>query len=297
MRYVLTSKNSKLTTEELRDEFLSSITPGVISRIDFIKWNTINSKREKYEDFFSFFKQLDVKDKVSFIASLSDALLSADNSAMFVNLAFELLGHTGKNYVSNTDYIDFRTFLDNEKNEAKMLYISEVLYDLGLINILKFEMEDYFTGIQIGLETHRRKNVGGNAFSNIIYNELELVVSQLISENIDVKLLKEEVIFYQDGKAAKTVDYSLSYNNKKIGIEINFYTASGSKPTEIKRSYNFVNNELQAVNCLLVWVTDGIGYLQMKKSLKEALDVHKNTYNLNMFKQYFINDIRDYLTK
>lgn len=74
---------------------------------------------------------------------------------------------------------------------------------------------------------------------------------------------------------------------KTLGIEVNFYTAAGSKPTEIKRSYGHVDKELEKVDTALVWITDGVGYKEMKKSLKEAVDIHKNTYNLNMMKESF----------
>ncbi len=290
----LKSRQQYISSEDFRDKFLDTITPGVIKREDFIKWNTIFEKTKKYKPFFDFFRQIDLGNREKCIRQLADALMSADVAGDFIDAAFELLGHTGKNYVSSQDYIDFKAFSRVEKDEHQMLYISTVLVDLGICNILSLEIDDYFTGVQVGLETHRRKNVGGTAFSYAVNYELEKIVEKLNKAGYNVELKKEERIYYIDKITSKTLDFCLQYKDKIVGIEVNFYTASGSKPTEIKRSYGHVNKELEKVNASLVWITDGIGYMQMKKSLKEAIDIHKNTYNFNMMKQSLEEDIIDF---
>lgn len=289
---ILQSRNNYASSEDFRDKFLETVTPGVIKREDFIQWNTIFEKTKKYKKFFDFFRQIDFGNKEHYIKQIADALMSADVAIDFIDAAFELLGHTGKNYVSNQDYIDFKSFSEYEKDEHQMYYIAGVLVDLGLCNVLNLEIDDYFTGVQVGLETHRRKNVGGTAFSFVINNELESIIKKIkMDKGCDILLTKEEVIYYIDGKTSKTLDFCLKYKDKTLGVEVNFYTASGSKPTEIKRSYGHVNNELEKVGAALAWITDGIGYKEMKKSLKEAVDIHKNTYNLNMMKESFEQDI------
>jgi hypothetical protein len=291
---ILKSRQNFTTSEEFRDKFIETLTPGVIKRSDFIQWDTIFKKTEKYNLLFDFFRQLSAKTKDEYIKQIADALMSSDKASDIINASFELLGHTGKTYVSNEDYIDFRSFEKLEKDEKGMLYISTLLVGLGICNILNLEIDDYFVGVQVGLETHRRKNVGGTAFSFIIFKELSEMVERLNSRGNDIKLTKEEDIYFSDGKTSKTLDYCLHCKNQTLGIEINFYTASGSKPTEIKRSYGHINKELEEVGATLVWITDGIGYKDMKNSLKEARDIHKNTYNFNMMKESFESDVVDY---
>jgi len=291
---ILKSRQSYITSEEFRDKFIASLTPGVIKRADFIQWDTIFKKTEKYNLLFDFFRQLNAKTKDECTKQLADALTSSDKTHHIINASFELLGHTGKTYVSNEDYVDFKSFEKIEKDEKEMLYISKLLVDLGICNILNLEIDNYFVGVQVGLETHRRKNVGGTAFSSIIYKELSEIVERLNCRGNDIKLGKEENIYFSDGTTSKTLDFCLHSNNRTIGIEVNFYTASGSKPTEIKRSYGHINKELEEVGAALVWITDGIGYKDMKNSLKEARDIHKNTYNLNMMKESFENDVIEY---
>ncbi len=291
---ILKSRQNYTSSENFRDKFIETLTPGVIKRADFIQWNTIFQKTNKYHPLFDFFRQINAKSKEEYIKQISDALISADNAMYFIDAAFELLGHTGNTYVSNEDYIDFKMFSESEKDESQMLYISTLLVELGLCNVINLEIDDYFKGVQVGLETHRRKNVGGAAFSLIIENELSGIVKKLNNNGHKIELTKEKVIMFSDDKTAKTVDFCLKENGKVLGIEINFYTASGSKPTEIKRSYGLVNKELEKVGVTLAWITDGIGYKEMKKSLKEAWDIHKNTYNLNMMKDSFEDDIVNY---
>jgi len=291
---ILKSRQNYTTSEEFRDKFIETLTPGVIKCADFIQWDTIFKKTEKYNLLFDFFRQLNAKTKEEYIKQIADALMSADRVSDIINASFELLGHTGKTYVSNEDYIDFKSFDKIKKDEKGMLYISTLLVGLGICNILNLEIDDYFVGIQVGLETHRRKNVGGTAFSAIVHKELSEMVERLNSRGSDIKLIKEEDIYFSDGRTSKTLDFCLHSNNKTIGIEVNFYTASGSKPTEIKRSYGHINKELEKVGATLVWITDGIGYKDMKNSLKEARDIHKNTYNLNMMKESFESDVIDY---
>lgn len=291
---VLKSRENYISSEDFRDKFIETLTPGVIKRADFIQWDTIFLKTKKYDLLFEFFKQINAKTREEYITQIADALMSADNAADFIDAAFELLGHTGKTYVSDEDNVNFKTFGEVEKDETTMQYIAALLVDLGICNILNLKIEDYFIGVQVGLETHRRKNVGGTAFSLIINDELSKMVDRLKSKGYEIRLTREEKIFFSDKKTSKSVDFCLVYEEQILGIEINFYTASGSKPTEIKRSYGHINRELEEVGVTLAWITDGIGYEDMKKSLKEARDIHKNTYNFHMMKESFEADVMDF---
>lgn len=191
--------------------------------------------------------------------------------------------------------MQFQVFKNGiSQEEAKR--VAKLLFDLGLKNIVETELADYFLGVQVGLETNRRKNTGGDAFGVYVKQALEKIQANLKKTGYKIEIEEENQIFYKNKTAFKKVDFGILYNRKQvIGVEVNFYTVSGSKPTEIKRSYGQVNQELAKVGCELVWVTDGIGYDDMKKSLKEAFDIHKNTYNFKMMEENLENDILDFL--
>lgn len=267
---------------------------GIIPRDKFIQWGEIDTKVAKYRSFLNFFSQIQTANREELISQIADSLMSADDAAVFIKTGFELLGHTGKSYVSIEDRLVFNDFFDLEKTEEGMRYVAELLVDIGIEHAIKLSLEDYFTGIQVGLETHRRKNVGGDAFKVFVRGKLDAMVGQLRTEGHTLNLEEEKVIAYADGAQNKRVDFHLSTPERALGIEVNFYTSSGSKPTEIKRSYGQVNQALEAVNVSLAWVTDGEGYNQMVKSLEDAWTIHKNIYNSHMLTECFLEDIKSY---
>lgn len=299
---ILKSRQNYTSSEDFRNRFIDSITPGIIPRKDFISWRQIDEKFDKYESGIRFYKQLGTTTRTDeeFDEYLYDGLLSSDNPAFLIKTGFELLGHTGDVYVSNVDYLKFSDLnkeIDSENEEDRKLVgsFSLVLSELGLRSVTQdISLENYFYGVQVGLESNRRKNVGGEAFKQAIKIELKLMVRELNSDGIECVLKEEDKIIYQDGITSKKVDFSIKLGEKALGIEVNFYTASGSKPTEIKRSYGLVNSELERVGVALVWITDGAGYFDMKNSLKEARDIHMNTYNFSMMKESFKEDVIDF---
>ncbi|MFA5351667.1 MAG: DpnII family type II restriction endonuclease [Candidatus Gracilibacteria bacterium] len=288
---MLLSRSKFKNSAEFKEGFLKTLMPGVISRKNFIQWDLIIQKTKKYKNLFEFISQLSGKNDAEFIKELSQSLQSADNPARFIKACFEFLGHTKNNYVSDIDNLKIDNF-SKTISEVDANKIAQLLLDLGLKRIVDTKLPDYFLGIQIGLETNRRKNTGGKAFVNFIKIELEKIVSSLKRKGINVVLKEEEKIFYTDRKTSKKVDFCFIFSDgRKIGVEVNFYTVSGSKPTEIKRSYGEVNRSLAKVDTELVWITDGIGYEDMKRSLQEAFEIHQNTYNSQMMKTCLEEDL------
>lgn len=294
---ILASRAEFRDSEEFRDRFLESLTPGVIPRGSFIQWDAIEKKIGLYQKFLSFYGNLTSFTDPELKVELRDSLIANDAPFYPIEVAFELLAHTGDRFVTSTDFLDFKNLAAGEIDEKTIEKIADLLVDLGLSKIIRTELTDYFLGVQVGLETHRRKNIGGAAFKAIVKQELDNIAQSLVRQGFRFALRDEEKVIYDDGKTSKTADFCLSNAEMKFGIEVNFYTSSGSKPTEIKRSYGQVNRQMEKVNTVLVWVTDGIGYLDMKKSLKEARDIHKNIYNLSMFKENFETDIITALRK
>ncbi|MFN3996052.1 MAG: DpnII family type II restriction endonuclease, partial [bacterium] len=98
-------------------------------------------------------------------------------------------------------------------------------------------LEDLLLGVQIGLETHRRKNIGGKVFQQEVHKLLDSVVNILKQKKYSIELRSEEILHYER-ELSKKVDFVIYYEKQPLfGIEVNYYTVPGSKPTEIKRSY------------------------------------------------------------
>jgi hypothetical protein len=289
-----TLPSRKISVEKFLQEFFSTLTPGVIPRAQFIKWSAIEAKIRANKDAIEFFSGLNGKKGPELIRELADCLQSQDNPREILKGAFEFLGHTGEGFVSTEDNVTVDGLSDRigKEGEAAAQYAAQLFADLGIEKILEREdLAGTFLGVQVGLETHRRKNVGGEAFNAVVADFLTGLVKEL-RPKLDIALKPELRVVYEDGKTSKKVDFGLLIGGKpRVGIEVNFYTGSGSKPTEIKRSYADVNRHLGAVGVALVWITDGNGYLKMRRSLQEAFEAHPNTYNFEIAKRHLKNDL------
>jgi type II restriction enzyme len=289
--------NSRKTkSAEFIREFFETLTPGVIPRSQFIDWQQIKTKCKEYEDVVQYFQDIPTSDPKKLLPEIRDTLLASDNPLHMLKGSFELLGHTNDYYVSDKDNLEFEEAAGDIKNghEKAAAYVAGLLLDLGLRNVLTHnDLESAFMGVQVGLESNRRKSVGGAVFNQWIRELLQSACSLLGSE---YELRPELQIDYKDSKNGKKVDFGILHRGRiKIGVEVNFYTTSGSKPSEIKRAYENVNRELNRVGVELVWITDGAGYLKMKKSLEEAFRIHPNTYNYEMARRYLKEDIYEFL--
>jgi type II restriction enzyme len=291
---VFASRN--ITPAAFIKEFFETLTPGVIPRKQFIDWVEIKSKCQAYDPIVEYFQEIASSDPKKLREEIQGALLSADNPLFMIKGSFELLGHTNDYYVSDKDHLDFDHIAADIGNGSEKIAakVATVLLDLGLVNLLiQKDIQSTFLGVQVGLESNRRKSVGGAAFNHWIANLLESTCGLLGAE---FELVPELQIPYKDSRNRKRVDFGILHRGKpRIGVEVNFYTTSGSKPSEIKRAYENVNRELNQVGVELVWITDGAGYLKMKKSLEEAFRIHPNTYNYEMARRCLKEDIYTFL--
>jgi type II restriction enzyme len=289
-------KSRNISADAFIKEFFGTLTPGVIPRSQFIDWIKIKEKCAKFSGVIEYFENLVADSPKDLKAEIRDTLLSADDPFELIKGSFELLGHTNDLYVSDQDYLEFRKAADEiSKGSSKAAaYVSEILFDLGLNQILMNEsVESTFMGAQIGLESHRRKSTGGQVFHEWSRRLLESTCALLGPE---YELRNEERIPYVNAATAKKVDFAIVHKQKlRIGIEVNFFTIQGSKPSEIRRAYENVSRNLSGVHIDFVWITDGIGYLKMRRSLKEAFESHLNIYNFNTAQRYLKSDILDFL--
>jgi hypothetical protein len=289
-------KSRDIPPDRFIAEFFQTLTPGVIPRNQFIDWVQIKSKCKAYEDVVEYFQEIPSSDSKKVAAEIQGSLLSADDPLHIIKGGFELLGHTNDYYVSDRDNLDLETAATKigEGSEKIAGQVAALLLDLGLRNVLlQKDIESAFLGVQVGLESNRRKSVGGAVFNQWVQKLLESTCGLL---GAAYELAPELQISYKDSRNGKKVDFGILHRGKvKIGVEVNFYTTSGSKPSEIKRAYENVNRELNQVGVELVWITDGAGYLKMKKSMEEAFRVHPNTYNYEMATKYLKEDIYEFL--
>lgn len=277
------------------DEFLATLMPGVIPRANFIDWNSIETKTQGLREPLEFFIELAGRrlNEADFRTEMRDAILAADNPAPLVKCAFELLGHTNNEFVTRQDDVNLenlaRQIQRGEQVQAENF--ATLLSELGFRRLLeRNDLADLLLGVQVGLETHRRKNSGGEEFRVLVRGTLRRICTPL------GLTVQEEQVLHYGNDLSKKVDFALSHNGRqRIGIEVNFYTVSGSKPTEIKRSYGGILRAMEDQDRELVWITDGKGYRAMSRSLRDAVVTFPNVYNLHQLEQNFAQDLRHLL--
>ena len=271
-----------MSPEQFRDRYLTTLKPGVIKRADFVPWRDILSRLDEARPAIEFFSQIEPASISTSPRQIADALLSADDPSEYVTLGFELLGHTGDSFVTFEDVAEVSklgvAISRGDENAANQLVL--MWRDLGLGNVLRRDIASALMGVRVGLACNRRKNLGGKVFGSLVQEFLTRTICEL---SLPGEALAEEVAIDLGSNGQKKVDFAIDLSPQiRVAFEVNFYTVSGSKPTEIKRAYAELNRNLEAVGVTLVWITDGIGYRKMRKSLTDAFNVHPNIYNYEM---------------
>lgn len=291
------TSRSNYNKESFLNVFFETLTPWLIKRDEFINWDRILTALRQKQPYINDLSNYDFLNRDILESQIKDTILSLDNPYEFLQDLFILLWNTRDFFVSDIDNIILKKYSKDivDWDLQKASQIAKCVVEVWFSKILEREnISDYFVWLLVGFESDKRKNKWWTEFVNLVRPTLELIVSHFE----ELELLEEAVIEYEweDTTQNKKVDFAIFENgNCIIWIEVNFYTNSWSKPTEIKRSYWEVNRKLKNVWVELMWVTDGFGYNKMKKSLWDAFEIHPNTYNFNMLKSNFEDDLRYYL--
>jgi type II restriction enzyme len=152
-------------------------------------------------------------------------------------------------------------------------------------NIADKSIYDYLVGLEVGLDTHARKNRSGNimelsikSFLKNLENKYQILYQKSFSyiQDFGIKVINQL-------KNRKADFIIINVQNKKvINIETNFYDSSGSKPQEIVDSYINRQKELKNNGFHFIWISDGKGWKKQKEQLLKAFDQIDYILNLNL---------------
>lgn len=143
-------------------------------------------------------------------------------------------------------------------------------------NLSTRSIQDYVTGVEVGLDTHAHKNRGGKAMELA----LKPLVDALRSSTLDVMFQKRfGTLEASHGIAPprlladRKADFLLvKRGGHVVNIEVNFYTGTGSKPQEIVDSYIQRQEELAEAKMGFIWVTDGDGWRGQRSQLRKGFE-------------------------
>ncbi|MAH39508.1 MAG: hypothetical protein CL873_03125 [Dehalococcoidales bacterium] len=86
-------------------------------------------------------------------------------------------------------------------------------------------------------------------------------------------------------------DYAVIYRGEATNIEVNFYSGTGSKPSEIISSYSDRNRDLISAGWKFVWLTDGQGWKKMQRPLKVGISNIDYVINTNYLRRGYPENI------
>lgn len=174
---------------------------------------------------------------------LSESVLSIENQKC-----------TFKDYIESPESI-FKFFI-----ESRLIEIFE--------NRIIKDLNDFVFGVEVGMDTHARKNRSGTLMEKFLAN---LFRKNKIDfrEQVRVDELQCQKNFF--GSDTKCFDFVIKGTNIAYLLECNFYTSGGSKLNETARSYRELSEKVnQLTGYRFIWITDGRGWIDAKTKIEEA---------------------------
>ena len=175
---------------------------------------------------------------------------------------------------------------DFKKSDLKFEKVNHFMRETGIYDLLESNqvrsLYDYVVGIEVGLDSHSRKNRGGKRMNRLVEDKIKDLGVDYKSQ-FNVKQIKD--LFDIDLKGItekKKFDFVFEYNNTLFLIKTNFYNVVGSTQGKTASRYKILNKELQTIRgTVFIWITDGKGWNGDKEGLKDAYDEIDHLYTLH----------------
>ena len=285
-------------TDEFVEEFQDSIVPSSIPSTEFIDWDGIEDEIENYEVQIEAILDLEDVSEEEFVEGLADALIDAEDTRKWIDFYFELLGERGNKYSSLEGvwkFYDIQRAIDSGDREAAR-DLADILQETGLQYVVdKADVRDHYRGMLVGMESHARKNRQGECFEDLVGEQVSEIADYLNEKGFSVEMDDEYTTEYNDDSGQKkTVDFALfESGDLMLVVEANAYKVGGSKPSEIRRSYNHVAQRMRDDNVAFVWITDGQGWEKsLQNVLRESYNDITDLYNLHQAETHLPEDVK-----
>jgi type II restriction enzyme len=155
---------------------------------------------------------------------------------------------------------------------------------------------DYLLGVEVGLDTNARKNRSGLFLERMVTETL----GELSAQNSDLVFVKQKSFGYVENEydvkihtslRDRKFDYVVINRGQATNIEVNFYSGTGSKPSEIVSSYINRAEVLSSTGWKFIWLTDGIGWKKMKNPLHVGVDNIDYVINAHLLRNGLLKNI------
>jgi len=258
----------------------------------FVDWDKVKKNVEKYKIEFNILNTL-IGSK-NFDTDLKKILTVYPQVVPAIPI---LLAIRNNKFKVVKDFIDddsVTVTYDFSKRNLSSKDIDEIIEFFHKTGLKKFFLEmssksiqDYATGVEVGMDTNARKNRSGSAMEIVLKPIIDDIISR---QKSSYAMLFQKQFRYLEEKF--NFDINSSIRNRKadfiiikdkskvVNIEVNFFSGSGSKPQEIVDSYIERQNELRENGFDFIWITDGTGWKEQKNQIEKGFK--KIDYLLNL---------------
>ncbi|MFH1381777.1 MAG: DpnII family type II restriction endonuclease [Chloroflexota bacterium] len=264
----------------------------------FVNWSKVTKNRDAFKYELALLKSIkncqnpisdfgDLLKKYPEVIKVIPILLACRDGLLKVLKSIE----TGLQY--NT--FDFSKKIEDAKEIEDIVTFTK---NSGLLDML-CQMDsatDYLLGVEVGLDTNARKNRSGLFLEKMVTETL----NELRARNADLVFIEQKTFGYvEDNHDVKTpttlrnrkFDYAVINKGKATNIEVNFYSGTGSKPSEIVSSYINRGEQLSSVGWKFVWLTDGMGWKKMQRPFHIGVENIDYVINANLLRNGVLEKI------
>ena len=197
---------------------------------------------------------------------------------------------------------DIKSFQTKEFNFSKGISVDDAVLFLkrsGFLDLISDRciksIPDYFIGVEVGLDTHGRKNRSGTAMETLIEffvsdickrNNWEYI-PQATAEKIKSKWSKNITV----KKSSKRIDFAINTPNKLYLIETNFYGAGGSKLKSTAGEYADIYHQWTNDGHQFIWITDGFGWKSTTRPLRDTFNSTDYILNIDMVQKGVLEEL------
>lgn len=310
MRYLNYHKQKGLNNENEVFEFLiKNLQKSILTWDFFVDWEKIREKVADVEEELNLLNVLIGKAKTE--EKFIELLVKYPR----IKKALSLLIAVRPNKLSDTYLVnkeDVGKDLDEWHVELKLRYfkISKDLdsktekelvkfyVDSGLKDVLENKdiknVQDYYFGVEVGMDTNARKNRTGNAMEKVVREYLKSRFSNIL-EQATITNVNEEwniELNFRGISSQKKFDFAiLSKSNKVYLIETNYYSGGGSKLKSTAGEYRDYERFIKEGKQEFIWITDGLGWVSTKKSLKDTFLNNDYVINLKMISEGVLDEV------
>lgn len=264
--------------EEYYDTFFATLKETNKKHDYFVDWEKVKQKAEKFENEISLMNVLAKTDEEEREEKLREILTEYPDTIQVIPLILAIRDN-------DVDVLDEEKLepihVDFDSSNIELDKIVTFCEKSGVLDLFSRidDLYDYIFGVEVGLDTNARKNRSGKSFESIV----ETVLERELSDMPGVTYTSQSILKLKRRKYADFV--ILKDDEPVIGIEVNFYNTTGSKPSEVARSYIKLEQRLveeEGKVDALIWITDGPAWRKMEEPISSAMRGMDYVLNLEM---------------